>query len=55
MDTWTVYASSGEYQVAATGIAAALAAFTREHGNDDFVAAIVSDGMQPRLVLEAEA
>jgi hypothetical protein len=51
MDTWTVYASSGEYPVPAESAGHAFLRFTERHP-DDYVSAIVNDAMRPRLILE---
>jgi hypothetical protein len=48
-DTWMVYASSGEYPVPAETLGHALLRFIERHP-DDFVHAIVVEGMQPPLV-----
>lgn len=51
LDTWMVYASSGEYSVPAESAGHAFLRFTDRHP-DDFVHAIVNEGMRPRLVIE---
>jgi hypothetical protein len=50
-DNWTVYASSGEYDIEAESAGHAYLRFTEKH-HDDFVGAIVSTEMRPRLALE---
>jgi hypothetical protein len=54
MDTFTVYAEDGEYSEQAEGIEQALAQF-RERRPGLFVAAVVNDGMRPRLVIEDQS
>ena len=51
-DTWTIYASSGEYQETAEDCTAALAQFIARRP-DDWVSAVVCDGMQPPLVIQS--
>ena len=53
MDTWTIYASSGEYDVEGENAAHAYLRFTETH-HDDFVLAIVNTEMNPALVLADE-
>jgi hypothetical protein len=50
MDEWMIYASSGEYSIEAANAGDAYAQFTAMH-DDDFVLAIVNEGMQPPLVV----
>lgn len=49
-DNWTVYASSGEHGVPAESLGHALLRFVERHP-DDFVHAIVCDGMEPPLTI----
>jgi hypothetical protein len=53
MDTFTIYADDGEYteKVEAKDIGRALAQFQARRPGC-FVAAVVNDGMRPRLVIE---
>ena len=53
LDTWTVYASSGEYQVTSATLGHAYLDFI-ETRPDDFVSAIACDAMEPALVLADE-
>ena len=48
MDTWIIYASSGEYSIGAEDAGDAFVQFTATH-DDDFVLAVVSEAMQPSL------
>ena len=50
-ETFTIYAEDGEYSEDAEGIEQALAQF-RQRRPGLFVAAVVADGMRPRLVIE---
>lgn len=50
LDSWTVFASSGEYTELAEDAMAALTQFTATHP-DDYVQAVVNDLMTPGLVL----
>jgi hypothetical protein len=49
-DTWLVYASSGEYPVAAGHAALAAVMFIIDHP-DDYIAAVVSADMEPPLAV----
>ena len=51
MDQWTVYASSGEYQIEGESAGHAFLNFVATHP-DDYVSAIVNRDMQPALVLQ---
>jgi hypothetical protein len=53
LDSWTIFASSGEYQELAEDATSALAQFIARRP-DDYVSAIANDLMTPRLVLEQE-
>lgn len=53
LDMWTIYASSGEYQVEASSLLMAAAEFQDRHP-DDFVLAIVSNDMNPGRVINPE-
>lgn len=50
MDTWTIWASSGEYPETAESAIIAVAQFMTRRP-DDFVSAVVCNAMQPPLVL----
>jgi hypothetical protein len=50
-ETFTIYAEDGEYSEQAPSIEQALAQF-RQRRPGCFVAAVVNDGMRPRLVIE---
>lgn len=50
LDTWTVWASSGEYSVAGETIGHAYLTWMESH-HDDFVLAITCDAMEPPLIL----
>lgn len=50
MDTWMIYASSGEFAECAESAIDALTQFMTRRP-DEYVAAVVNDGMVPKLVL----
>lgn len=54
LDSWTVYASSGEYHVAARTLAEVANTFTADHP-DDSMLAITCDAMEPALKLADES
>jgi hypothetical protein len=53
LDKWTIYASSGEHQEQAEYLLTAVAQFMATHP-DDYVSAVVVEGMQPPLALATE-